>query len=99
MPSGVEAAYAEEGASVARSTQMVGDYIASGQAAMGSLTDQRERLKGVQGRVIDISGIVTASGSILSSAIRRGKVDQFIVLCGMIITTGLLYYAWRYTSS
>ncbi len=96
MPSGVEAAYAEEGASLARSRQMVGDYITSGQAAMGSLVDQRERLKGAHRRVIDIAGLVTASGSILSSAMRRSKVDQLIVLCGMIITTGLLYYAWKY---
>ncbi len=98
MPSGVEAAHAEEGASLGRSTQMVSEYIASGQAAMGSLVDQRQRLKGVRWRVIDIAGIVRASGSILSSATRRSKVDQFIVLCGMVITTGLLYYAWRYTS-
>eukprot|EP01084_Bolivina_argentea_P298956 515293_1 len=98
MPSGVEGAYAEEGASLARSTQMVGNYIASGQVAMGSLVDQRGRLKGAQRRVRDIAGLVTASGSILSSAMRRSKVDQLIVLCGMIITTGLLYYAWRYTT-
>ncbi len=98
MPSSVEAAYAEEGASLGRSNQMVNEYISSGKVAMGSLVDQRQRLKGVQARVVDIAGIVRASGSILSSAMRRSKVDQIIVLCGMIITTGLLYYAWKYTS-
>ena len=76
---------------------MVGDYIASSQAALSSLIDQRQRLKGVQRRILDIGGMMGISNSIMRMSERRDKVDRGIVFVGILVTTALLYYAWART--
>ena len=94
LPANVIDAYAQEGSSLVRSQRMVGEYLASGQTALASLADQRQRLKGVQRRVLDIANIMGVSNSLLRMSERRTTVDKLIVYGGMLLISGLLYWAW-----
>ncbi|CAM9438394.1 unnamed protein product, partial [Chrysoparadoxa australica] len=91
MPSSVTDAYAEEGASLQRSNRMVGDYLYQGSAALTSLVDQRQRLKGVQRKVLDITNIMGISNRILRVAERRSKMDKLLVYGGMVLTMIMLW--------
>ncbi|CAM9151662.1 unnamed protein product, partial [Phaeothamnion confervicola] len=90
---------AEEESSLLRSRRAVGEAMATGQAALASLLEQRSRLKNVQRRVLDITNIMGISSSVLRMAERRQTGDKLLVYGGMILTTGFLYWAWRYSRS
>ncbi len=74
-----------EAASVYRSTRLVNDYIASGQETLSELISQRDRLKGVQRKVLDILGYLGLSNRLMKGAERRDQVDRLIVFGGMVV--------------
>eukprot|EP01039_Chlorochromonas_danica_P008750 gene8750-9644_t len=85
-----------ENGSLTRSTQYVNDYISIGRETLSELINQRERLKGIQRKALDMLNYLGISGNLLKSVESRDAVDKWIVYIGMILILVVLYVIWRY---
>ena len=89
---------AESGARVSlqRSGGMVDDLLVHAGTVLGSLGDQRERLKGAQHRMLDFLNTVGVSSSLLRVIDRRQRMDAMLVYGGMFAVSAvlLLLYFW-----
>lgn len=94
LPASAMDSYAEEGSSLLRSRRMVGDYLQTGQASLANLVEQRSRLKNAHRKVLDMANILGLSNSILRVADKREAVDRLMVLGGIIVTSGFLWWMW-----
>lgn len=74
-----------ESGSLDRSSNMISDYIASGQETLNELLGQRERLKGVQRQVLDIMNYLGIGNSIMKAIERRDLTDKYLVFGGMAV--------------
>lgn len=74
-----------ESGSLDRSSNMINDYIASGQETLNELLGQRERLKGVQRQVLDIMNYLGIGNSIMKAIERRDLTDKYLVFGGMAV--------------
>jgi golgi SNAP receptor complex member 2 len=85
-----------EGESLDRSSSMVQGYLTAGQETLHELLSQKDRLKGVQRRVLDIMGYLGVSASIMKAVERREAVDKWIVYGGMMIVSAITFSLWWY---
>lgn len=83
-----------ENGSLARSSQMVGDYLSMGRESLEELISQRERLKSVQRRVLDIFNYLGLSNSLMKGIEGRDNVDRWIVFGGMIVVLAILFLVY-----
>jgi Golgi SNAP receptor complex protein 2 len=76
---------------------MINNYLAIGQETLSSLMSQRDRLKGVQKKTLDMLNYLGISNSLMRSVERRDNVDKWIVYIGMILILLLVFYLlfWR----
>mmetsp|Transcript_28429 Transcript_28429/g.48050 ORF Transcript_28429/g.48050 Transcript_28429/m.48050 type:complete len:206 (+) Transcript_28429:186-803(+) len=74
-----------ENASLARSNIMVNDYLDSGRNTLHELTSQRERLQGVQSKVLQMMHLLGVSKSIMRAVENRDYFDRIIVFVGMFL--------------
>lgn len=84
----------EESTSLMQSQQMVGDLLGSGEATLGGLRDQRERLRGVNRVLFDIGSKLGLSNSTMRIIERRDITDAYLVIAGMVITLIVIYLCW-----
>ena len=87
-----------ENDSLNRSSNMINSYIAQGQETLQELLSQKDRLKNVQRKVLDIMNYLGISNSIMKAVERRDFTDKWIVISGMILTSGLTFLLWWYFS-
>lgn len=85
-----------ENGSLVRSTQTVNEYIAIGKETLSELVSQRERLKGIQRKTLDMLNYLGISGNLLKSIEMRDSVDKWIVFAGMVVVLVVLYIVWRF---
>lgn len=85
---------ADEGQSWQQSNSMVNDLIASGEASLNNLTDQRGRLGGITGVLFDMGNRLGLTQSTMRIIERRDITDAYLVFAGMIITLLVLYLVW-----
>jgi golgi SNAP receptor complex member 2 len=85
-----------ENGSLSRSTQKMNEYIAVGQETLAELVSQKERLKGIQRKVLDIMSHLGVSNSIMRAVERRDITDKYIVLAGMALVLLILLLVWWY---
>ena len=85
---------AEEAQSLDQSQMMVGELLASGQASLSGLVEQRQRLRGVKRVVLDIGNRLGLSNSTMRIIERRDITDAYLVFGGMIITCIVIYLCW-----
>ena len=85
-----------EGESLDRSSSMVQDYISAGQETLQELLSQKDRLKGVHRRVLDIMGYLGVSASIMKAVERRDAIDKWIVYCGIFLVSVFTFLLWWY---
>ena len=90
-----DADVAEHG-SLSQSERMIREYIAVGQSTLGELISQRDRLKGVQRKVLDIMNYLGLSSSIMKAVEGREATDRIIVFAGMAIIVILLLLIWYF---
>jgi Golgi SNAP receptor complex protein 2 len=83
-----------ESDSLSRSSNMINNYVATGREALNELLSQKDRLKGVQRKVLDILNLLGISGSIMKAVERRDIFDKWLVYIGMILITLLLFFVW-----
>ncbi|EQC38521.1 hypothetical protein SDRG_04228 [Saprolegnia diclina VS20] len=82
--------------SLGRSSRMVNDLTDLSYATLGNLSDQRDRMKGVQRKVLDVANRLGLSGSLLRIIERRDTVDKWIVYGGMVLVLGFMYVCVAY---
>jgi golgi SNAP receptor complex member 2 len=88
----------EEAQSLSRTTSMVQEQINSARGSLEELVNQKDRLKTVQRKVLDIMGYLGLSDTIMKNANRREAVDKVIVYGGMFCILILLFVVYRYFS-
>lgn len=76
--------------SLDRSNSMVKDYIAQGQETLQELMQQRDRMKGVQKKVLDMANYLGLSNAIMKAVGDREKVDAIITYGAMVGITVLV---------
>ena len=79
-----------EAGSLDRSNSMVKDYISQGQETLQELMQQRDRMKGVQKKVLDIANYLGLSNAIMKAVGDREKVDAIITYGAMALITILV---------
>jgi Golgi SNAP receptor complex protein 2 len=85
-----------EHSSLSQSERMVREYIAVGQSALGELVSQRDRLKNVQRKVLDILNYLGLSNSIMRMVEGRDRVDSILVMSGAALIMLLLFCIWYF---
>lgn len=75
-----------ENGSLARSTKMVGEYLSIGRDTLNDLVSQRERLKGLQRKALDIFNYLGLSNTLMKGVEQRDLVDKWIVYIGIFVT-------------
>jgi len=70
---------------------MITEYLAIGQETLSDLISQKERLKFVQRRLLDIMSLLGVSNSIMRVVERRDFVDRWIVIVGIVLVSLLLF--------
>jgi Golgi SNAP receptor complex protein 2 len=85
---------ADESQSLQQSTNMVDDLLASGQASLTGLVDQRQRLRGVKRVLVDIGSRLGLSQSTMRIIERRDITDAYLVAAGMVVTCLVIYFVW-----
>ncbi|KAF4318302.1 hypothetical protein BBO99_00005103 [Phytophthora kernoviae] len=89
---------AQESESLQRSSQMVSDLTSLSQSILGDLGEQRNRMKNVRTKLLDIANRLGLSSSLLRVIERRDTVDFWIVIGGMIFTLLFLYVCYAYVT-
>lgn len=88
-----------ESSSLMNSQTMLNDYLNTGRETLGELLSQRERLKSVQTKVLDILSLLGISNSIMRAVEKRDLVDKYIVFGGMAATLVILFLVIFYLRS
>lgn len=84
----------EEADSLATSSGMVNELLASGQASLSSLVGQRQRMRWVNRKMLDIGNKIGLSNSTMRMIERRDATDAYLVFGGMIITLLVIYFLY-----
>lgn len=84
----------EESRSLDQSTSMVFGLIAQGEASLGGLVEQRNRLRGVKGVLNEIGGRLGLSQATMRIIERRDITDAYLVAAGMMVTCLVIYFVW-----
>lgn len=87
---------AAENSSLSQSERMVREYIAIGQTTLSELTSQRDRLKVVQKKALDMMNYLGLSNSIMRFVEKRDVTDRNIVFVGMAVISLLLFAVWYF---
>jgi Golgi SNAP receptor complex protein 2 len=85
-----------EGTSLDSSSSMVNSYINLARDTLSELTDQRDRFKGIQRKVLDVFAMLGISNKIIKKVEGRDAVDKWIVYGGMLLITALIVYIYLY---
>lgn len=85
---------ADEGQSLQQSQVMTADLIASGQASLSSLRQQREQMGGITGVLFQMSNRLGLTQSTMRIIERRDITDAYLVFGGIIVTLIVLYIFW-----
>jgi Golgi SNAP receptor complex protein 2 len=93
---GVPENLVDASASIDRSSRMVSSYISLGQQTLSELISQKDRLKNVHTKVIDILNYLGISNKIMRTVENRDTFDRYLVLTGMVLITLLLILIWYY---
>lgn len=73
----------KESESINNSKSMINNYLSIGQETLSELMSQKDRLKGVHRKVIDMINYLGLSNTLLKSVEKRESFDKWIVYIGM----------------
>lgn len=86
---------AENGA-LSRSSRLLAGYIEQSELSLQELLNQKDRLKSVRKKTLDILNYLGMSKSILSKVERRDYIDGIIVLVGCIFILCLMFFVYYF---
>mmetsp|Transcript_30998 Transcript_30998/g.52977 ORF Transcript_30998/g.52977 Transcript_30998/m.52977 type:complete len:209 (-) Transcript_30998:112-738(-) len=84
----------EEADSLANSRGMMNDLLASGEANLSSLVSQRQRMRWVNRKMLDIGNKIGLSNSTMRMIERRDATDAYLVFGGMVVTMIVIYFLY-----
>ena len=84
----------EEADSLANSQGMMNELLASGQANLSSLSSQRQRMRWVNRKMLDIGNKIGLSNSTMRMIERRDATDAYFVFGGMAVTLLVIYFLY-----
>jgi len=79
-----------------RSHRGMDDLLAHGGAILEGLRDQRDTLKGIQRRVLDVAATLGMSGTVMRLIERRQEGDKWVLAGGMLVTVLVMYFTVRF---
>lgn len=85
---------ADEGRSLEQSSFLVGGLLSQGEASLGSLVEQRQRLRGVRSVVSSIGNTLGLTNATMKIIERRDITDAYLVAAGMLVTLLVIYFVW-----
>eukprot|EP00744_Colponema_vietnamica_P023313 GILI01033705.1.p1 GENE.GILI01033705.1~~GILI01033705.1.p1 ORF type:complete len:228 (+),score=25.06 GILI01033705.1:48-686(+) len=88
-------AYTRENNALKRSHTLTDEYIAHGRNILNSLSDQKDKIKGAQRKVLDVANSLGLSSSLLRIIDRRHQMDRWLVYGGMIVTLIVLWGSYK----
>ncbi len=83
-----------EADSLESSRNMMNDLLASGQANLSSLVGQRQRMRWVNRKMLDIGNKIGLSNSTMRMIERRDATDAYLVFGGMVVTMLVIYFLY-----
>ena len=72
------------------------DLLAHGGTILESLRDQRNTLKGIQKKVLDVAQTLGMSGTVMRLIERRQDGDKWILLGGIVVTCIVMFLVIRF---
>ena len=85
---------AEEADSLASSKGMVNELLMSGQASLSSLVGQRQRMRWINRKMLDMGNKLGLSNSTMRMIERRDATDAYLVFGGMVVTLLVIYFLY-----
>ncbi len=79
-----------------RSHRGVDDLLAHGGSILESLRDQRNTLKGIQKKMLDVAATLGMSSTVMRLIERRQEGDKYILVGGMVVTCIVMYLVVRF---
>ena len=76
--------------------RQVDELLSTGTNVLTGLRDQRNTLKGVQRRMLDIMTTLGLSNTVLRLIDRRTHQDKFVLFGGMLFTCLVMFLVWKY---
>ena len=86
--------FTEEADSLASSQGMMNELLASGQASLSALVGQRQRMRWVTRKMLDIGNKIGLSNSTMRMIERRDATDAYLVFGGMVVTMLVIYFLY-----
>mmetsp|Transcript_28281 Transcript_28281/g.51548 ORF Transcript_28281/g.51548 Transcript_28281/m.51548 type:complete len:211 (-) Transcript_28281:386-1018(-) len=84
----------EEADSLGTSTGMMNELLDVGAANLSSLVGQRQRMRWVNRKVLDIGNKIGLSNSTMRMIERRDATDAYLVFGGMVVTMLVIYFLY-----
>ncbi|RWS28249.1 hypothetical protein B4U80_05001 [Leptotrombidium deliense] len=88
--------YAKENESLLNFHRNVDDMLAQGGNVLSNLRDQRNMLKGVHKRVVDIGNTLGLSNTVMRLIEKRTYFDRFILFGGMAVFVLFMFLCWYF---
>ena len=84
-----------ESDSLDQSLQTADEILDTGAGVLGNLHDQRQMLKGIRKKMLDVTHSLGISKSLMGVIERRQEGDKWIVYGGMVfVTVTILMFYW-----
>ncbi len=61
-----------------------------------TLRDQRENLKGIQKKMLDIASTLGMSTTVMRLIERRQEGDKYVLFGGMVATCVVMFLVWKF---
>ena len=84
----------EEAESLANSRGMMNELLDVGQANLSSLVGQRQRMRWVNRKMLDMGNKLGLSNSTMRMIERRDATDAYLVFGGMVVTMLVIYFLY-----
>ena len=91
--------YQDEADSLKRSDSHLESYLEQGENVLADLRAQRERIRGVGGKMRDILGSIGVSRSLLRLAERQNSIDRYTVYGGIAVVMLVFYVTYYFDTS
>ena len=91
----IDAALNHQG-SLARSRQGVTELLDQGRETLSALRDQRNLMKNIKKKMLDISSMLGMSNTVMRLIERRSEGDKYLLFGGMIVTCVIMYLVVKF---
>merc|ERR1712048_1316604 len=81
---------------LSRANQNMDNILGNANSVLDSMYSQRESLKGIKGKMMNIANQLGMSQTVMRLINKRSDQDRLILWGGMFITTVIMFLIWKY---